>query len=214
MVASQIHLVRHGEVENPERVLYGRLPGYSLSELGHRMAEAAATELAGRDRTISALYASPLLRTQQSAAPMSAQFGLEIQDDPRLIEPHNAFEGRQMSGKKSAVRDPKNWALMRNPMRPSWGEPYTSIRTRMLAAISDAELSVESGDVVMVSHQLPIWTVHRALAGRPLFHDPRQRRCALSSITTLERRGNRFVEVGYADPAGPLSSSAIDVGAV
>jgi hypothetical protein len=67
---------------------------------------------------------------------------------------------------------------------------------------------------VLVSHQLPIWMTHRFLNGDKLYHDPRKRRCALSSITTFERRGGRFVEVDYQDPARELAATAIDLGAV
>ncbi|QAY72282.1 histidine phosphatase family protein [Agromyces protaetiae] len=214
MPADQIHLVRHGEVFNPQRVLYGRLDGYGLSELGRQMAQAAADDLASRGRPVAAIVASPLQRTRESAAPIEHAFGLEASIDPRLIEPENRFEGKRMLGEQSALKDPRNWRHLVNPWRPSWGEPFRSISTRMLAAIDDAWRAADGGDVVLVSHQLPIWMVHRALAGASLPHDPRKRRCALSSITTLERRGDRFVEVDYRDPAAPLSASATDVGAV
>jgi broad specificity phosphatase PhoE len=214
VVASQIHLVRHGEVHNPEGVLYGRLPEFRLSELGHRMADTAAADLAARGRKMSALFASPLVRTQESAAPIAAKFKLPIQIEERVIEPTNRFEGQNFHVRNSALRNPRTWPWLRNPFQPSWGEPYVAIRDRMLAAIQDAWSSVPDGDVVIVSHQLPIWTVHRALTGERLFHDPRKRRCSLSSITTLERAGERFVEVGYADPAAELVAQASDVGAV
>ncbi|WP_202565825.1 histidine phosphatase family protein [Agreia sp. COWG] len=214
MVASQIHLVRHGEVFNPQRVLYGRLPNFGLSDLGHEMARAAAAQLVERRRAVSALYASPLQRTQESAQPVSEAFELPIVTDPRIIEPTNRFEGMSMRGRQSALKNPRTWPWLRNPTVPSWGEPYASIRTRMLAAMNDAYNSVDSGDVVLVSHQLPIWTTHLAIAGRPLFHDPRKRRCELSSVTSFERVGNRFVEVGYVDPAAHLAENATDVGAV
>jgi broad specificity phosphatase PhoE len=89
----------------------------------------------------------------------------------------------------------------------------------MRAAIDAAFLSVESGDVVLVSHQLPIWVTHLALAGERFPHDPRKRRCSLSSITTIEqRRGDdgepTLVEVGYVEPARVLQAAATDVGAV
>jgi hypothetical protein len=67
---------------------------------------------------------------------------------------------------------------------------------------------------VLVSHQLPIWMVHRSLRGEPLYHDPRRRRCDLSSITTVQQLGARFVEIRYLNPAGPLSRAAVDEGAV
>jgi broad specificity phosphatase PhoE len=209
--ADLIHLVRHGEVYNPDHVLYGRIPGFGLSELGQRMAKVAADSKVGHP--ITRLYASPLQRTRESAAPWSTNFGLAVSTDERLIEPWNDFEGTAGFGAK-ALRNPRLWPKLRNPFRPSWGEPYASIAARMLSVIEDAWNATESGEVVLVSHQLPIWMVHRELAGERLFHDPRRRRCALSSITTLSREGNRFVEVDYQDPAAALQASAIDLGAV
>jgi len=204
--------VRHGEVFNPGGVLYGRLDGFGLSERGHKMAAAAAESLAGRP--ISRLVASPLQRTQESAAPWAERFGLAIDREPRIIEPWNLFEGKVVRFGPTIVRDRSTWPLLRNPLQPSWGEPYAEISGRMLAAIAEAYDSVESGEVVLVSHQLPIWTVHRQVTGKPLYHDPRKRRCALSSITTLERHSGRFVETRYADPAAVLGAGAVDTGAV
>jgi len=212
--AEQIHLVRHGEVFNPQGVLYGRLPGYGLSDLGREMADAAAADLVSRKRAVSALVSSPLQRTQQSAEPIAQAFDLEPVLDDRIIEPTNRFEGMRMRGRDSALRDVRNWSFLVNPWEPSWGEPFRSIADRMIAAMTDAADSVESGDVVLVSHQLPIWMVHRRVTGRSLAHDPRRRRCALSSITTFERRGGRFVEVDYRDPAIRLAAQATDLGAV
>ena len=206
--------MRHGEVFNPERVLYGRLPGFTLSDLGRQMAEAAAADLVDRGRPVARVIASPLQRTQESAAPILAGFGLPIHLDERLIEPVNRFEGKRMRGPGGALRDPRNWPSLLNPARPSWGEPFKSISARMLAAIDDAFHSVDDGDVVLVSHQLPIWMVHRSLAGERLAHDPRKRRCDLSSITTLTLRGNMPAEVGYTSPAADLLVPANDVGAV
>ena len=214
MPAEQIHLVRHGEVFNPQGVLYGRLPGFGLSDLGRRMADAAAADLQSHRRPVAAIVSSPLQRTQQSAEPVAERFGLEVRLDDRIIEPTNRFEGKRMTGRESALRDVRNWSYLVNPWEPSWGEPFRSIADRMLHAMFDAAASVDEGDVVLVSHQLPIWMVHRRVAGKSLAHDPRRRRCALSSITTFERRDGRFVEVGYRDPAASLAANATDVGAV
>ncbi len=216
MVASQVHLVRHGEVFNPDGILYGRMSGFGLSKLGHRMAQAAADDLVERDRAIAALYASPLQRTRESAKPIAVAFGLPVDIEDRIIEPTNHFEGTVM---KRALRKPRNWPYLVNPVRPSWGEPYASIVLRMRAALDEAFLSVDSGDVVLVSHQLPIWVTHLALAGERYPHDPRKRRCSLSSITTIEQRigddgESTLVEVGYVEPARVLQGSATDVGAV
>lgn len=211
MPASLIHLIRHGEVYNPDRILYGRLPAFGLSDLGHRMAAAASEAFDGHP--IVRLYSSPLQRTQESAAPWAEKFGLEIHTDDRLIEPTNKFEGTSVRGANLLTR-PEAWPWMVNPLRPSWGEPYASIAERMLAAIEDAWEATDGGDVALVTHQLPIWMMHRTLAGERLYHDPRKRRCTLSSVTTLEKRGNRFVEVGYQDPARELAATATDLGAV
>ncbi|MRG59632.1 histidine phosphatase family protein [Agromyces sp. CFH 90414] len=220
MPAEQIHLVRHGEVFNPQGVLYGRLEGYGLSDLGRRMAQAAADDLIARDRRVSALVSSPLQRTRQSAEPIAAAFGLEPVLEERIIEPENRFEGKRMTGPDGALRSIRNWGLLVNPWEPSWGEPFRSIAARMVAAIEDAWQAADGGDLVLVSHQLPIWMVHRQVARKSLAHDPRRRRCALSSITTFERRpvgefgAGRLVEVGYRDPAAGLAAHATDVGAV
>ncbi len=204
--------MRHGEVDNPGRVLYGRLPGFRLSDLGQRMAEAAAEALAGHP--VQRVIASPLQRTQESAAPVAAAFGLPVEIDERLIEPFNRFEGKRVSFGPSLLSNPEAWPWMTNPFRPSWGEAYTSIAARMLAAISEAHASVDDGEVVIVSHQLPIWMVHRSLRGERLYHDPRRRRCDLSSITTVQQLGARFVETRYLNPAAALGRSAVDEGAV
>ncbi|MFC6356648.1 histidine phosphatase family protein [Luethyella okanaganae] len=214
VVARQLHLVRHGEVHNPERVLYGRLPGYGLSELGRTMAAAAADDLAARGSYYVALYVSPLQRARESAEPVAVALGLAAQVESRIVEPSNHFEGKRMRGKGSALTDPRNWPFLLNPLRPSWGESYRSIADRMIAAMNAAWDAEDDGDIVMVSHQLPIWMVHRALAGQRLWHDPRTRRCGLSSVTSFSRFGGTFVETGYAEPAATLASSATDVGAV
>jgi broad specificity phosphatase PhoE len=110
------------------------------------------------------------------------------------------------------------WRFLWNPWLPAWGEHFTSIAGRMRAAMTDAhaaaEASGEAGDVVMVSHQLPIWMAHRSIVGESLPHDPRKRRCSLSSITSFELRDGTLVEVGYSDPAAGLQAEATDVGAV
>jgi len=236
VVASQVHLVRHGEVFNPDGILYGRLPGFGLSKLGHRMAQAAADEIISRGRPVASVRVSPLQRTRESAAPVLAAVGLEPMIDDRIIEPTNHFEGTVM---RRALKKPQNWPFLINPVRPSWGEAYTSIEKRMRAAIDDAFESVDEGDVVLVSHQLPIWISHLSVAGERFWHDPRSRRCALSSITTFERTTQpaetpaagaiaagaadsadatapvlRLIEVGYVEPAADLQASATDVGAV
>lgn len=206
-----LHLVRHGEVHNPDGVLYGRLPGYRLSQLGEQMAEAAAQELAANDREVANIVSSPLERAQQSAAPIAMAFNLPIDVDERIVEPSNAFEGQVG---RSAFKNPRYWHRYVNPFRPSWGEPYRNIARRVREAMDDAWDAHRDGDVVMVSHQAVIWAAHRDIAGETLFHNPAKRRCELSSITTFERRGGRWFEVDYRTPAAELMQGSTDVGAV
>lgn len=209
MPAARLHLVRHGEVFNPERVLYGRLPGYRLSRDGRRMAREAADYIEAMDRPIGTLICSPLQRARESSQPFTEVFGLSPVIDERVIEPTNAFEGKRM---KRAVLNPLNWRYLMRPSLPSWGEAFTSIAGRMRQAMNDAWDETDEGDVVIVSHQAPIWITHLSVAGDKLAHNPSTRRCALSSVTSFERRGDQWVEVGYAEPA--TTSSAVDVGAV
>jgi len=207
MPAERLHLVRHGEVHNPRRVLYGRLPHYRLSEDGRRMARAAAEHVQELGRPVTSLHCSPLQRTQESAEPFTEIFGLEAVLDERVIEPTNVFEGTRMS---RSLRDPRNWWHLRNPSLPSWGEPYLSIAERMEDAMNSAWNEADGGDAVIVSHQAPIWITHLHVAGIRLRHDPRTRRCALSSITSFERVGDVWREVGYTEPA----AAGVDLGAV
>ena len=221
--------MRHGEVHNPERVLYGRLPGYRLSVDGRRMARQSAEYIKSLERPIGALVCSPLQRTRESAEPFVELFGIEPFIDERVIEPTNVFEGKNM---KRAVANPLNWRHLVRPSVPSWGEPYREVVDRMQAAMADAWTRTRHGDVVVVSHQLPIWIFHLAvlqgpLSPRPLDpalgrraeppaawaqHNPAKRRCALSSVTSFEGGPGSWVEVAYAEPA--VTAGAVDVGAV
>ena len=213
MPADLVHLVRHGEVHNPDGVLYGRIEGFGLSDRGHRMAQLAADSLAGSD--IRRVVASPLQRTRESAVPWIDRFGAtagELEIDERIIEPTNRFEGLNM--RRDVPRRPATWRHFVNPWRPSWGEPFLAVQARMMAAVGAHWGAVDGGEVVLVSHQMPIVMVARTVAGQPLSHNPSRRRCALSSITTLRREGDRFVEVSYAEPAAALLHGAIDTGAV
>jgi broad specificity phosphatase PhoE len=195
-----IHLLRHGEVHNPRGVLYGRLPGYVLSAGGERMAEAVADAIACRDVTLVA--SSPLERARQTAAPVAARFGLEVTIDERLLEAENRFEGLTVGVGDGVLAVPRHWRHLRNPFRPSWGEPYTALAARMLAAVTDARARAWGHEAVLVSHQLPIWTVRRFLEGRRLWHRPDRRQCGLASLTSLSFDGDRLLSITYAEPAG------------
>ncbi|MPZ70551.1 MAG: histidine phosphatase family protein, partial [Actinobacteria bacterium] len=119
-ISGTIHLVRHGSVENPKAILYGRLPGFHLSELGRRQAEAAAERLA--DAGVTALWASPLERAQETAGFFAKHHGLDIVSDDRLLESDTRFEGIKKT--PLSILSPRNWWRLRNPLKPSWGESF------------------------------------------------------------------------------------------
>ena len=173
------------------------------------MTRQAAEYVKSLDRPVTSLICSPLQRTRESAEPFTEIFGLEPQIDERVIEPTNVFEGRRMA---LALINPWNWRHLSKPALPSWGEPYADVVGRVNAAMTQAWDAADSGDVVIVSHQLPIWITHLAVAGLPLRHDPRERRCALSSVTSFEMVDKKWTEIAYAEPAS--LSGSVDVGAV
>ena len=199
MSTTTVHVLRHGEVYNPGKILYGRLPDFHLSELGNQMAKAAAESLAARD--ITYVVASPLERAQETAAPIAAEFKLEIATDVRLIESANFFEGKNVS-----IGSPKNWWVLRDPITPSWGEPYLQIAHRMLAAVYTAVHEADGRVAVLVSHQLPIVTVRRYLEGRRLWHDPRRRQCSVASLTSLTFVDGVFTGLAYAEPVAHIAA--------
>lgn len=197
-----VHLLRHGEVHNPDRVLYGRMPGFRLSADGLQMAVAAGAALRGRD--VAEVVSSPLQRAQETATPIADVFGLAVKIDDRLIEAANVFEGEKAL-EDGAWKAPRNWPHLRNPFAPSWGEPYAELAARMLAAVEDVRDRVLGHEAVLVSHQLPIWTVRRFVEGRRLWHRPDQRQCGLASLTSLSWVGDRLDRVTYSEPAGEAS---------
>jgi broad specificity phosphatase PhoE len=206
-----VHLMRHGEVHNPGGVLYGRAPGYHLSELGRKMADRVAEHLADRD--IRYVVASPLERAQETATPIAASHALELATDPRLIEAENRFEGKTFGVGDGALRKPSNWKYLVNPFRPSWGEPYVEQVVRMTAALGAARDAARGHEAVCVSHQLPIWVVRSFAERRRLWHDPRKRQCTLASLTSFTYQGDKIVSVGYSEPARDLVPAHLLAGA-
>ena len=196
-MTTTIHLVRHGEVENPKGVIYGRLPGYNLSERGTLQAEAAGRRLAERD--IGAIWASPLERAQETAAAIAEHHAVEITTDDRLIESDTTLEG---VGKTlwAFARSPRHWWKLRNPWRPSWGETFVEIKLRMMAAIDEAVAASGGREVVIVSHQTPVLVARAALSKRRgppwLGGTP----CTTGSVTTLEMEDGAVVSASYFAP--------------
>ena len=192
-----VHLLRHGEVHNPDHVLYGRLPGYHLSANGRMMAAAAADFFAGRP--VAAVFASPLERAQETAQPVAEQLGLTITTDDRLIESGNVLEGKSVSLASLAL-NPLNWQYLWNPFRPSSGEPYTQVVARVRQVIDRARDASRGREAVCVSHQLPIWVSRLGAEHKRLWHNPNSRQCALGSVTSFSFDGDELTGVSYAVP--------------
>jgi broad specificity phosphatase PhoE len=205
-----VHLVRHGEVDNPEGVLYGRLPNYHLSERGRAMAEVVADHLAGRD--IALVTSSPMERAQETAAPIAERHSLTVGLDDDLIEAGNYFQGLRFGVGDGSLRHPRHWPRLVNPFRPSWGEPYAEVVARMTRAVTAAAAAARAAgpgrEAVLVSHQLPVWVTRLHLEGRRLWHDPRKRECSLCSVTSLTYDGDRLLSLSYAEPAAALLPGA------
>lgn len=204
-----VHLLRHGEVHNPDKILYGRLPGFRLSELGHEMAQRAADALAHRDITV--VTASPLERAQQTATPIAAVHGLTIGTDDDVIEADNVFEGQRVSVGDGVLRQPKAWRHLYNPIKPSWGEPYVVVANRMRQGVARARDAARGHEAVIVSHQLPIWISRLDFEGRRFPHDPRKRQCSLASLTSLTFDDDVLVAVLYTEPSADLLAKASKV---
>jgi broad specificity phosphatase PhoE len=197
-----VHLIRHGEVANPTGVLYGRLPDFHLSELGRAMADRLAQWCDGRD--ITHLVSSPLERARETMSPIAERTGLDVTIDDRVVEAGNLFEGRVFGVGDGALRHPRVWWMLRNPLRPSWGEPYRQIAARMRAALAAARDGASGHEAFVVSHQLPVWIARLEVEGRRFPHDPRRRQCTLASVTSFTYAGPDLVTVGYTEPARDL----------
>ena len=202
-MSTTVHVARHGEVENPEKILYGRQPGWRLSNRGQQMAETLGEW--SKSINLGALHVSPLQRAQETAAPIARAHGIEITTDDRLIEAANVFEGKSFELGSGVLKHPSSWRHLYNPWKPSWGEPYEEQINRMLAAVFAARKAANGKDAIVVSHQLPIWTLRSAIEGRSLLHDPRKRICTLASVTSVHFDDEGVISgLSYSEPAGHL----------
>lgn len=186
-----LHLVRHGEVANPDHLVYAAIPGYTLSELGSRQAEAAATYLA--DRPVTVVISSPLERALATAAPIGAAHGLAVVTDDRLTE--WALGDRWAGHRWEALpeRFPGELeAYLAEPSRLDFlHESLDDLGARVTAAITEAwerahpeTTGIGIGDVVVVSHQDPIEVGRRRLTGRVMtdFHTGKPGHASVMSL--------------------------------
>ena len=153
---------------------------------------------------MAAATAAHLEGVAEPGQPLAAALGVPMDTDERLIEPHNVFEGTAFAVGDGVLKRPANWPKVRDPFTPSWGEPYLSIARRMLGAAYAAVQAADGHEAVLVSHQLPIWTLRRYLEGKRLWHNPAKRQCALASLTSLTFDGGVLTGIRYAEPAADL----------
>lgn len=225
MTSTTIHFVRHGEVENPNHVLYERLPGFHLSERGFNMARVTGNYIANsvQFRGITKIYSSPLDRTRETAREIEnallnmpdcayvsvnnvkdsvKSFQSSIILDDRLIEAGNNFRGKRIGFGEGALWKNNNWKLVVNLWRPSWGESYKSIAKRVSDFVREQVKNHPGEQIVAVTHESPIWSYRHMLETGHPEHNMLLRKTALASITsiTYDCETMRVLSISYVDP--------------
>jgi probable phosphoglycerate mutase len=150
-----VFYVRHGQTPTTGQVLPGRAPGLHLSEQGRAQAEAAAARFADLKR-VDAVYASPLERAKETAAPIAAARGLKVQSDRGLVEcDFGEWTGGEL---KSLAKLPEWGTIQRYPsgFRFPGGESFTDMQTRIVDTVNRLCDRHRGGVVVAVSHADPI----------------------------------------------------------
>ena len=215
MQATTIHFVRHGEVHNPDHILYERLPGFHLSDRGRRMAEATARYLAANPQTntAAAIYSSPLDRTRETAQAILTALNetrmarneepLELVTDQRIIEAGNNFRGTRIGHGEGALWRNDNWKLVTNLWKPSWGESYRQIAARVGAFAQEKVREHAGQQIIVVSHESPIWSYRHLLETGHPEHNMLLRHTALASVTsiTYDSQTGNVMSITYVDPA-------------
>jgi probable phosphoglycerate mutase len=158
--------IRHGEVHNPEHVIYAGLKGYGLSETGQ--VQACAVGEALRDAPIAALYASPLDRGIETAQAIADATGAEIIPDERLHEWRHWQQWAGMTWEELRTKARDSWnAYTTDPGSVTSGESLEQLADRMEAWMSDARRAHTGGIVCAVTHLEPLRAVLLRMLGRP-----------------------------------------------
>lgn len=160
-------LVRHGQTATTGKVLPGRAKGLHLSDKGREQAQAAAERIAALDK-VDAVYASPLERTRETAAPIAKARGLTTTIERGLLEcDFGKWTGRQL---RQLMRKPEWKAVQQAPssFRFPAGESFAEMQTRMITTVQRLAERHRGGVVVCVSHADPIKAVMSHAAGAHL----------------------------------------------
>lgn len=197
--ASLVHLVRHGEVENPHHVVYADLPGYGLSAQGLVQARSAGARLAAA--SITRVISSPLLRATQTAAEIAVSHEIQPEKDEQLTEwaVGIRWAGVRWDDLEEVFPGELN-AYLETPLDLEFGsESLQACGERVAAAVRAAAAAMNGGELVVVSHQDPIHAGHLALAGRTPA-DYHADKPAHAGIVTLQPDATRWAEAGYWQP--------------
>ncbi len=179
-----IHVVRHGNVHNPDNILYGRLPNFRLSTLGEQQAAAAGAYL--QDRPLQAVISSPQLRARQTAGYLARPHGLEVEVSDLLDETHTPHQGRPV-----AELEAEGWILYEN--LPEGYETPGDIQARVLRQIEQVRARFPEGEVALVSHGDVVLAARFWVEGITFTDDSKNRvrlYPATASITTLSFNGS------------------------
>lgn len=167
-MARFVHLVRHGEVSNPDNVVYDSLPGFGLSAFGTLQAKAVSRFLGSQP--IIAVWSSPLQRALETAAPIAERCGVPVSVEPDLTEWTllSRWAGCRWDDLED-VHAGELPAYLDHPVSlPFADESLEALAQRMTQAISSINQRYEVGDVVIVSHQDPIQAARLSFTGRAL----------------------------------------------
>lgn len=196
-MAARVHLVRHGEVENPDHLVYASLQGFGLSEAGREQARATARYL-GRQPVVS-IWSSPLERALRTAEALASRSGQPVRVEPRLVEWQLMDRWAGASWESLPTRFPGELeALLERPFDlPFSPESLAQLGRRVGEAVREIEAAHPHGEVVIVSHSAPIRAAILHLAGEPMTsfrrHEP-----AHGSVTTLRPGPAWQVEATWA----------------
>ena len=186
-----VYLVRHGEVANPNHVVYADLPGFNLSPLGVRQAHAAGRHLARRP--IDAVVTSPLARAVQTATAIARHHHLAPRCDASLVETgqYPGWTGQRWEDIDHLFPGQLE-AYLEDPTRcVGTGAPIEAVARRMVGAIERNGESVVH--LVVVGHQDPVQAARLVLTGQPLssllLSPPSH-----ASVVTLVHDDGRWVE--------------------
>jgi len=195
----RIYLVRHGLVHNPNRIAYGWLPRFRLTEEGRVQASATAAYLAGTGARL--ILTSPLLRAVQTARIIATALpGVPVRRSRLLIESGLAHFWEGLPWAIIPERHPEVWRVWQErPSACTAGESIAAQAERMRRAVLLALRLSGGGPAICISHRDPILALRFACGGGA-FDDLHTTETAPASVTILRYDGHTLRFEGYCEP--------------